>query len=875
VSGGDDTSDGSPTSPTLGEVLGPVPLWACGLVAGALLGETVASGLSRTSVVRPATFAATSLVLGCALSLATLVSGRRTLRGGGGHDATPGRVVAGGLALLAIVAVGTATASVRVATIEHGLLPRLAARGGAVPVTTTVVHEPRPTANGWHVLVRVDEVDGRRTRERAAVTIEDDPPPLGQRWTAQATARPLPAGGYGRWLARQHATVVLDAAVWERAGRPGLLSRASEHARERVRTAATARSPDRLGGLLTGFVTGDTRLLPDADAEAMRASGLTHLTAVSGTHVAILAAGVLGACGLLRIGARGRRRVLLAALVGFAFLTRFQPSVLRAGTMGAVVLLAGARGVPRDPRHALAGAVLLLVLVDPMLAGSLGLLLSASAAAGVLVLAPVVRDRLHRLPRRLAEIAGVTIGAQLAVVPLLLVTFGEVPIASVPANVLAVPAASVAIAGAFLAAVIALVAPGLAAWAFAAAALPARAVLWAAHTFADVGWVATTARPITLVAIGLAAVALLVQPRHRRVRRTVAALTAACLLIAAAPLVDGRLPVRTFTVTAIDVGQGDAFLVESPQARVLVDAGEDGTAAGWLRSTGRRELDLLVVTHGHLDHVGGAAAVLRTSRVGTVWYRPVPTELPAVAELLATASELEVPVRAPVAGERAVVGDLHLEVLSPPPGRPYRWTRSELNDSSLVVLVTWGDRRVLLTGDVEAPAQADLLELPERLGRPDLLEVEVLTVPHHGSATTEPAFLRAVRPQVGLISAGAGNRHGHPHPDVLAVLDELGVEVRRTDLEGTVRVEVPPPRSAAAPLAWSQPVGSAHAARAPPRRRRRPPPAPRARAAARRPARRGSRPPRRDLRRAGDRAPPRAAHRLAVRWPDLRGRPGC
>jgi competence protein ComEC len=798
--------------PPAGRVLGPLPLWAPVLVIAALVGEQLA--LRSPEPTRVAALAAVAGVvmvvallwrfvwMGCRAMVASVPS----------VWVTPASDRAGALALLAVTAVGIATAGARVATSDHGILPRLAARGGAQPISATVVHEPRPTANGWHVLVRVEEVAGIRTRERAAVTVEDDPPALGQAWRADATARPLPDGGYGRWLARQHAAVVLDAPSWERVGEPGPFYRASEHVRDRVRVTATARQPVRVGGLLAGFVTGDTRLLPDADAEAMRATGLTHLTAVSGTHVAILVGGVLGACALLRVGARGRRRVLLVVLVAFAFLTRFEPSVLRAGTMGLVVLLAGARGLPRDARHGLAGAVLLLVLLDPMLAGSLGLLLSASAAAGVLLIAPVVRDRLHRVPRRLAEVLGVTIGAQVAVVPLLLTTFGEVPLASVPANVVAVPAAAVAVATSFAAALASLVAPGVAAWLFVAAGLPARGVLWSAHTFADVGWTATTARPATVLALSAGILWLLVPPRRPGLRAAVAVATVAALLVAGAPLVTGRLPASTFTVTAIDVGQGDAFLVETPGARVLVDAGEDAAAARWLRANGRRRLDLLIVTHGHLDHIGGAAEVLRTLGVEAVWYRPFPTELPEAADLVETAHDLRVPIRGPTAGDRAVVGDLHLEVLSPPAGRPYRWSRSELNDSSLVVLATWEGRRALLTGDVEAPGQADLLALPARLGRPDLLDVELLTVPHHGSATTDPAFLRAVAPRVALISAGVDNRHGHPHPDVITVLDELAVEVRRTDLEGTFQVEVPAPR------ALPQPVGSGHAARAPPRR---------------------------------------------------------
>jgi competence protein ComEC len=873
---------GAEPSPPPGAVLGPLPWWAATLVVGALVGERAAIATGRAAAV--AGVAASTALVATARVLSV---GLHTTRPPRSADrsrtatVTPRRGTAATAALLAVLAVGLAGTSARLASADHGLLRQLADRGGTVPVVVTVAHEPRPTALGWHAVVRVEEVAGTTTRERAAITLETDPPPLGQRLTATASARPLPAGGYGRWLARQHAAVVLDARRWEPHGRPGPLARSTEHVRATVRTAATARQPARVGGLLVGFVTGDTRLLDDEDARAMQATGLTHLTAVSGTHVAILAAGVLGACALARVGGWGRRWLLAGVLVGFAFLTRFQPSVLRAGTMGLVVLLAGVRGVPRDARHALAGAVLLLVLVDPLLAGSLGLLLSASAAAGVLVLAPLVRERLHRLPRRLAAVLAVTVGAQLAVVPLLLSTFGEVPLASVPANVVAVPFAAVAIAGAFLAALVSVAVPTLGAWLFAATGLPARVVLWSAHAFADVGWIANTGRPATVLLLGLGALWLVATPRRRPARTALAVVTAVAIAGAGWPLVHGRLPVRTLTVTAIDVGQGDAFLLESPEAKVLVDAGEDDTAARWLRANGRRHLDLLVVTHGHLDHVGGTAPVLRSVRVGTVWYRHVPTELPAIGELFAAAAERSVPVRGPATGDRAVVGDLLLEVLSPPPGRPYRWSRSELNDTSIVVLATWQGRRVLLPGDAEAPAQADLLALAARWGRSDLLDVDLLTVPHHGSATTDPAFLRATRPQVAVISAGRDNRHGHPHPAVVAVLDELGAEVRRTDLEGTVRVEVParrPPTAGSRPrvVAGScrrhQRVGSAHAARAPPRRRRRPPPAPRARAAAGRPARRGSRPPRRDLRRPGDRAPARAAHRLAVRGPDLRRR---
>lgn len=848
------TDQPEPPPPLLGAVLGPLPLWATAALLGAGAGEVLGTRLLPV---------AGHLVLLAGLSGLGLLA----VAVGLSVRQRPRPVVGAGLlALLAVLLVAAAGSVARVGTTTLGALPGLAAQGGRASLEVTVVHEPRPIATGWHVLLRVDAIDGVATRERVAATLEEDPPALGTRWQVQATARPLPDGGYGRWLARQHATVAIDVHGWQAAAGAGRLAATSEHVRQRVREAAGARLPDRLAGLLAGFVTGDTRRLPEADAEAMRATSLTHLTAVSGSNVAIVTGGVLGACLLLRVGAGARRVVLAVTVAWFALVTRFEPSVLRAGTMALLLLLAGARGVPRDARHALAGAVLLLVLLDPALAGSLGLLLSATATAGVLVVAPRVRDRLVRLPRRLAEVVGITVGAQVAVVPLLLATFGEVPMAALPANVLAVPAAALAATTAFVGTVVALVWPELGGWVFALAGQPARVVLLAAHAFAEVGGLARTTQPATVAAL-LAACAWVLARPGGRAARICAVLTVLALVVAAVPRGLGALPPRTLTVTAIDVGQGDAFLVESPAARILVDAGEDGTAAQWLRDQGRRHLDLVIVTHPHLDHIGGVPAVLGAVRVGAVWLRPLPTELPHPEVVLSLADEQGIVVRDPVAGDRARIGDLDLEVLGPPPGRPYRASRSELNDTSIVVRITHRGRRVLLAGDVEQPAQADLL------ARPELLRAEVLAVPHHGSSTTDPAFLAAVAPRIGLVSAGVDNRHGHPADETLAILDELGVEVRRTDLEGSIRVEVPPPLGAAAHVAPA--CGASlprHGLRAPAHRRR-PARAARARTPARGahgrgPGRRGG-----PLRRLPARAAAGASHRVAVRWAHDRGDP--
>jgi len=249
-------------------------------------------------------------------------------------------------------------------------------------------------------------------------------------------------------------------------------------------------------------------------------------------------------------------------------------------------------------------------------------------------------------------------------------------------------------------------------------------------------------------------------------------------------------PDAPFTLTALDVGQGDAFLLRAPGATVLVDTGEpDADVVRHLRREGVDRLDLLIITHAHLDHVGGAPSVLEALPVGVVWMHPVPAGIDVAAQYTETLRQAErrgVPIRGPPAGAVVSIGELRLEVLGPSSGRPYDWTRSELNNTSIVLRASVaGSGSVLLAGDVEREAQADLLAAHR-----ERLRVDVLVVPHHGSRTSDPAFLVATGAHTALISAGRGNRHGHPNPEVVEVLESAGMRIHRTDREGTVRIAV-------------------------------------------------------------------------------------
>lgn len=688
--------------------------------------------------------------------------------------------------VIGVIAVTAGVAGLRAVTIERGALSELALQGRSAAVLAEVATEPRLTSEGWWSIARVSEVDGARVRERALVRgIDVEPPVLGTRWRATVTARQLGHDGFHGFVRRLHAgTELYEIDGWEAVGPAGPISAASERVRAGLREAAdTLPSPH--AGIAVGLVTGDRRLLPSATERAMRETGLTHLIVVSGSKVAILAAGVMLLLRVARVSAGWRRLSLVSIISWYVFVSRWEPSVLRAAVMAGVLLAAGRRGTLGDARHALAAAILLLVLVDPGLAGSPGLLLSAGATAGVLVIAPLLIDR-ARLEGRSGRLLAMTVGAQIGVAAPLLALFGELPVASVPANLIAVPVTAVASIPVFSAAAIAWLDPDLAGPLLRLASpllgligeVAVRLQGWGGHI--------ELSRPTTVVAALSVTAALLVRP-GTRLRRVALVAAGLGITVALIPSLVGARPPTELVITAIDVGQGDAFLIESPGARLLVDGGPDDTAARWLRRNGRRNLDLVVATHAHADHVLGLGDVLDRARVGAIWTPEVGIDRPTMAPVLEAAEARGVPIHHPVEGETARVGDVAIEVLGPPPGRPFRWAGSELNDTSVVLRVTWQDRAVLLTGDIEEAAQRRLIGDPRRAA-------SAYTVPHHGAGTSIDGFLAVPGALSAVISAGKGNQHGHPHPGTVEVLRRLGLEVRRTDLEGTVTVTVPPVR---------------------------------------------------------------------------------
>ena len=825
------------------------------VAAGAWLGA-LAGAPDRDLALWPAAWppgAAVALALaGLAVALlAWRLPDRRGDLDAGGRPARPARLV---LLVCAVALVTAGTAGARTASAEQGVLATQAT-GTTAALEAVAVTDLRGTHGGWQV-VRVEDLDGRAVRERAWwwLDAEVDPPQVGERVAARATITPLEDEGLDAHVARLGASARLRVhGAPEPRAEAGWLLDSTQQVRDRFADAAhRALEPER-AAVLTALVTGDRRGESLVLREQLAQAGLAHLVVVSGRHVGVLLAGVLAVGAALGAGVRGRRLVALACLAWFAVLTRWQPSVLRAAGMAALVLGAGISGRGSDPRHALATAVTVLLLIDPLLAGQLGFGLSVSATGGVLVIAPWLADRIPG-PRWLVLPAAVTIGAQIGAAPLLL-TLDGIGAGSVPANLVAVPAAALAQTLGVIGALLAQISPGAATAAAATAGAPVAVIVWAAETFSSGPRLTVEALASPALWSLLAAVAGVLVLRRRAPGLAIAG-AGVVLVVLLAPLPgSGPDDVETLTVSFLDVDQALAVLVEAPDgtdgtARMLYDAGLDADAAtAHLAERDITSLDALVLSHPHHDHSGGMPQVLRETDVDALLVGPDPItddHARSVHETYAWARVERVPLVPVTAGQQFSLGEARVRVLGPPADGSL--PASEPNEVSVVLALAHEGARLLLTGDAEVAAQRHLLA-----NKADWLPAGLLQVAHHGGATNAPGFHRAVAADVGVISAGADNSYGHPHPSVLADLAEAGTRVYRTDEHGTVEVTFEGARPRVTPQ----------------RRPRHPPGAP-ARPPRRRPRHRGAgarsaRSPRGCARwwrtRPGGAAPARAAHR--------------
>ena len=554
--------------------------------------------------------------------------------------------------------------------------------------------------------------------------------------------------------------------------------------------------------------------------EDLAKTGTTHLIAISGLHVGIL----VGLVSLGSVAMLGRRRQLYVIVPflfvwTFAVLTGFSPPVARAAIMASLYLWAIYLGRQRSGLTALSAAAALMVAVDTHLLAELSFQLSFLAMAGLLLLGPWFRAGGLRLVARywtpeglaggllkfLIEATAVSLAAILATLPVVAVNFHYLSPVGLPATLLILPVMPMALVSAFVVGVggaLSETAGQVLSWTawpwtawmtglislfsripgFTVSAGPAAPYLSVLYYGIWLGllWFARRLWPRALLRSDLPEFPTLSSlPRPRLsvllAFRSALLLTAALLLLAAF-FISAVSPDERLRVTALNVGQGDSFLIQAPgPVTILVDGGPDPDILllelGQRLPQWQRAIDLVVLTHPDADHLSGLLGLMERYEVENVIQCGVNCVTPGnepdyLAWIALLNREGIAPLEVHAGTQISLRENLSLSVMHPPL-RPLTGTDAHANNNSVVLRLQYGETSFLFTGDIEAFAESYLLRQDARLGS------TIMTTPHHGSnSSSTPEFITAVGPNLVLISSGPDNRYGHPHPQTLATLSQ-------------------------------------------------------------------------------------------------------
>lgn len=607
-------------------------------------------------------------------------------------------------------------------------------------------------------------------------------------------------------MARPKLTILADGA-----GNP--IYHAIYAIKARAQETITALLPNPHAALLSGILLGNDNGIPDKLAEDFRATGMTHIIAISGFNIAILIA-ILVSLGEPIFSRRGAVLVAMIGIVLYTILVGADASVVRAAIMGSIFLIASRLlGRPNFAYASLFVAAFIMTLANPQTLWDVGFQLSFTATLGLMLYADPItnwtrvrlqnwlhKDHLDRVMGVLSEAVLLTIAAQILTLPLMVATFGQLSLISLPANALILPAQPAVMTWGGLATLVGMLFPALGqllawvAWLFLTYTIDL------VQVFAQVPGAVIDVEMSTAVLIAcyiiLGALTWLIkQPAETRLhvwdsmrnnasRRLALSSSLVLMLLVGAwhfSQPDGQLHVTFF-----DVGQGDAIFIQTPSGRqILIDGGYFPTILnaelGQAMPFWDREIDLVVATHPDGDHVTGLVEVFARYQVGQLITDGSGADASTLyAALLESAAKQDTPIHVAQAGEIFQIEDgVRLEIVNP--GNNLQ--TDDRNDNSVSLRLVYADFSVLLTGDAEAPAEAAMLAA----GRP--LSSLIFKAGHHGARTSStPEFLAAVQPQIVVNSSGIDNKFGHPHPDVLQNIANIGAVLLRTDELGSIEV---------------------------------------------------------------------------------------
>lgn len=541
--------------------------------------------------------------------------------------------------------------------------------------------------------------------------------------------------------------------------------------------------PVEVRGLTLGMTIGDTSEVPPTLDAAMRVTGLTHLTAVSGSHFAIV---TLALGWALRRAVRQRvirAVVLAAAMSALAAVVLPEPSVLRALTMSLTIALGWWWGRPARALPALSAGLLVLLIAEPGLGGAVGLHLSVVAVLAIVVWSPRLAVVLGRwLLAPLARAVAVPMAAWFACWPLLVTLNPGVGPYAVAANMVSALAAFPVTVMGLMGAVLSTLWPSGGALVMQGAGTCAWPVAWSARAFsaapgAWIAWPGGTGGVALAAAVTTCVILATATARLRTGFRLAVAIVAVVLAgtssawtVSAGPVMDD------WRVVVCDVGQGDMMMVRvDSQSALVIDTGPAGGAgAACLNRYGVTRVPLLVLTHPHADHDGAVAELAIAASIDLAWVSPAAT-MPGHDVGAHDAASTGIPVTVAAQGATWTQGDVSLVVLYPPPTVADAVTSSQINDASVTVAIRAGPLTVLSLGDLEEDGQVALARI---LGGPVI--VDLVKVAHHGSASQSPELARLISARVAAMSVGEDNTYGHPSAEARALYAARALAVLTT-----------------------------------------------------------------------------------------------
>ncbi len=701
--------------------------------------------------------------------------------------------------------IGALAMTLQIHSIQGGLIPRIARNDGSARLIGTVSSAVKPGARGVSF-----ELDGEaviddgvtyKIRERVRVDLAGELEGIeeGSKLSIEGAPylpkrRPGSSFDYRSYLLKRRIAAVLSASS-ERVE----MLKTQEDSLARLKKRLLSASVSNIGGeeaaVFNGVLLGERSMISKETKEAFSKAGVSHILAVSGLHVGIIGAIILGI--LIKLPKAARNLAAIASVGFYVLLVGFQPSLVRAAIMLTLGLGGWLAARETDSLSAISLAAILILAFDPLSIFNVGFQLSFLATLGIILISPNLSEVIQTGRKFLDKSISVTIGAQLMVLPLLIIHFNEVFLLTPISNLIITPLLAPILFAALFASASELMLPFLASLFFAVSGALIHLMLLLVGFFSGLTLMNLTFPKISplltlayypLLFLGIA---LLKRKEVRLNKGGLIRLVMIVLIISISfQLVVATTGARGPKVIFFDVGQGDASLIVGESGEtILIDGGDSYPLLREnLIERGITRIDLLVMSHPHDDHIGAFPGLVDDYSVGLFIGPDRDFSLKNHDDLIDLLAERGIEVKETERGDEILLSNgLKVSVLSPPKSD---YSESlDPNIDSLVIKVSLGETEILFTGDIDEEVEKGMLKLGLDL------KSDILKVAHHGSKNSSSYdFLDEVDPKIAVISVGANNSFGHPHREVLSDLKALGVDIFRTDINGDLTISLAGPK---------------------------------------------------------------------------------